>query len=38
MLHKIRIGTQGTQTQAFIAGITGVVISNGIDVVINSNG
>jgi hypothetical protein len=35
---KIRIGTPGTQTQTFIAGISGSTVSNGSDVVINSSG
>ena len=34
----IRIGTQGTQTRAFVAGISGVSISGGQTVVVNSNG
>ena len=32
----IRIGTQGTQTRAFCAGITGVTVANETNVVINS--
>ena len=34
----IRIGTQGTQTRAFIAGISGAGILNGQQVVVNSSG
>jgi Chaperone of endosialidase len=34
---RIRIGTQGTQTATFIAGISGVAVS-GSQVVVNSNG
>src|SRR5262249_5358887 len=36
--HAIRIGKQGTQTQTYVAGISGVPISAGVDVVINSSG
>jgi hypothetical protein len=34
----IKIGTQGTQTSAFIAGISGVTSSGGIEVFVNSSG
>jgi hypothetical protein len=34
----IRIGTEGTQTATFIAGISGVTASGGVEVFINSNG
>jgi len=34
----IRIGTQGTQMSAFIAGISGATSSGGIEVFVNSNG
>jgi hypothetical protein len=36
--NTIRIGTQGTQTATFIAGIRGVPISGGTAVGVNSNG
>ncbi len=35
---KIRIGTKGTQTAAFIAGINGVTVAGGVSVIVNSNG
>ena len=34
----IRIGTQGTQLKAFIAGVRGVTISKGAEVLVNSSG
>ena len=34
----IRIGTQGTQTTTFIAGVSGVVVSGGATIVVNSLG
>jgi len=34
----IRIGDSGVQTAAFIAGINGVTVPDGVDVVINSSG
>lgn len=34
----IRIGTQGTQTATFLAGITGVTLTNPMAVTIDSNG
>jgi trimeric autotransporter adhesin len=34
----IRIGTSGTQTRTFIAGISGVTASGGVQVFINANG
>ncbi len=34
----IRIGTTGTQTSAYIAGISGVTVAGGVGVVIASNG
>jgi trimeric autotransporter adhesin len=36
--NTIRIGTQGTQTKTFIAGITGTTIPHGTDVSIDANG
>jgi hypothetical protein len=36
--NTIRIGTQGTQTAAFMAGITGNTISGGQTVMVDSNG
>ena len=35
---KIRIGTRGTHTAAFIAGINGVTVAGGINVLVNTNG
>ena len=35
---KIRIGTVGTHTNTFIAGISGVTVADGVDVIVNSNG
>jgi trimeric autotransporter adhesin len=34
----IRIGTTGTQTATYIAGINGVTVANGVGVVVNSTG
>ena len=34
--NTIRIGTQASQTTAYMAGITGVTVANQVDVVINS--
>src|SRR5204863_2365184 len=36
--NKIRIGTVGTQNGAFIAGISGVTVANGVAVIVNSSG
>src|SRR5262249_60634834 len=36
--NRIRIGTKGTQTVAFIAGISGTTVSDGIGVVVGTNG
>lgn len=35
---KIRIGTTGTQTNTFIAGISGVTVAEGVGVIIDGNG
>ena len=35
---KIRIGTRPTQKAAFIAGISGVTVANGVGVIINTQG
>src|SRR6185312_14485727 len=35
---SIRIGTKGSQTNAFIAGISGVTVAGGIGVVVDTNG
>lgn len=35
---KIRIGTERTHTNIFIAGISGVTVADGVDVIVNSNG
>lgn len=35
---KIRIGTKGTQTATFIAGISGKTVASGVGVIINANG
>ena len=35
---KIRIGTMGTHTNTFIAGISGVTVAGGVGVIINSAG
>jgi len=34
----IRIGTRGTQRNAFITGISGVTVANGVGVIIDTNG
>jgi hypothetical protein len=34
----IRLGTQGTQTATFIAGISGTTVTTGVDVVVGTNG
>ena len=36
--RKIRIGTRGTHTATFIAGINGVTVAGGINVLVNTNG
>lgn len=36
--NTIRIGTPGTHTATFIAGISGVTVAGGIDVIIDNNG
>jgi hypothetical protein len=36
--NTIRIGTQGTQTATFIAGISGATVAGGIGVIIDTNG
>jgi hypothetical protein len=35
---RIRIGTAGTQTKTFIAGISGVTVASGVGVIVGSNG
>ena len=35
---RIRIGTKGTHQSAFIAGISGVTVANGVGVVVNNQG
>jgi hypothetical protein len=35
---KIRIGTNGTHTNTFIAGISGVTVANGVGVIIDGSG
>src|SRR5207253_1117406 len=35
---RIRIGTAGTQTKTFIAGISGVTVAGGVGVIVGSNG
>jgi hypothetical protein len=35
---KIRIGTLGTQTATFVAGIAGVTVPSGVGVIVGSNG
>jgi len=35
---RIRIGTSGTQTKTFIAGISGVTVASGVGVIIGTNG
>src|SRR5439155_4878069 len=34
----IRIGTNGTQTHTFIAGISGITVAGGVGVIIDTNG
>jgi hypothetical protein len=36
--NNIRIGTSGTQTNAYIAGISGVTVAGGIGVIVDSSG
>ena len=36
--NKIRIGTNGTHTNTFIAGISGVTVANGVGVIIDGRG
>src|SRR5256885_3707636 len=36
--NKIRIGTNGTHTNTFIAGIAGVTVANGVGVIIDGRG
>jgi hypothetical protein len=36
--RTIRLGTQGTQTNAYIAGINGVAVAGGVGVMIDNNG
>jgi len=36
--NKIRIGTNGTHTSTFIAGIRGVTVASGLGVIVGSNG
>jgi hypothetical protein len=36
--NTIRIGTQGTQTKTFIAGISGVTVAGGVGVIVGTNG
>src|SRR5207245_6349908 len=35
---RIRIGTSGTQTKTFIAGISGATVPSGVGVIVGSNG
>src|SRR6266536_2455499 len=35
---RIRIGTAGTQTKTFIAGISGATVASGVGVIVGSNG
>src|SRR5260370_28736028 len=37
-VKKIRIGTAGSQTKTFIAGISGVTVASGVGVIVGSNG
>ena len=34
----IRMGTKGTQTATFIAGISGVTVADGVTVIVDTNG
>ena len=36
--RRIRIGTTGTQTRTFIAGISGATVPNGVGVIVGSSG
>ncbi len=36
--HTIRIGTTGTQTDAYIAGITGTTVPTGVPVIVDADG
>jgi len=36
--NTIRIGTQGTQTKTFIAGISGTTVAGGVGVIVGANG
>src|SRR5205807_10380919 len=36
--ERIRIGTAGTQTKTFIAGISGATVPSGVGVIVGSNG
>jgi Chaperone of endosialidase len=36
--NKIRIGTDGTHTNTFIAGIAGVTVANGVSVIVDGRG
>ena len=36
--NRIRLGTQGTQTSTYVAGISGVTVAGGVGVVVNSQG
>jgi hypothetical protein len=36
--NHIRIGTQGTQTHTFIAGISGAIVAGGVGVIIDTDG
>jgi Chaperone of endosialidase len=36
--HTIRVGTTGTQTNAYIAGISGATVPTGIAVIVDANG
>jgi hypothetical protein len=36
--HTIRIGTEGTQSNTFIAGISGVTVAGGVGVIIDTTG
>ena len=36
--NNIRIGTHGTQTNTFIAGIHGVTVAGGVEVIVDTNG
>src|SRR5262249_22283286 len=36
--NKIRIGTNGSHTNTFIAGISGVTVANGVGVIIDARG